>query len=67
MKGTRFEAVSSLQQTVTKGHKAIREKTFSRAFDSFIRAGTIFSDGNNKYVKSWVQVPMSSLDFFQLT
>jgi hypothetical protein len=34
MKGTRFEAVSSIQQTVTKELKTIREEAFSLAFDS---------------------------------
>jgi hypothetical protein len=34
MKGTRFEAVSSIQQTVTRELKAIREKAFSLAVDS---------------------------------
>jgi hypothetical protein len=34
LKGTRFEAVSSIQQTVTRELKAIREEAFSRAFDS---------------------------------
>jgi hypothetical protein len=34
MKGTRFEAVSSIQQTVTRELKAIREEAFSRSFDS---------------------------------
>jgi hypothetical protein len=34
MKWTRFEAVSSNQQTVTRELKAIREEAFSRTFDS---------------------------------
>jgi transposase len=34
MKGTRFEAVSSIQQTVTRELKAIREEAFSGTFDS---------------------------------
>jgi hypothetical protein len=34
MKGTRFEAVLSIQQTVTRELKAIREEAFSREFDS---------------------------------
>jgi hypothetical protein len=33
-KGTRFEAVPSIQQTVTRELKAIREDVFSRASDS---------------------------------
>jgi hypothetical protein len=35
MKGMRFKAVSSIQQTVMRELKAIREEVFSRAFDSF--------------------------------
>jgi hypothetical protein len=34
MKGTRFEDVCSIKQTVTTELKAIREEAFSRAFDS---------------------------------
>jgi hypothetical protein len=53
MKGARFEAVPSIQHTVTRELKAIREETFSRAFDSLYerckRTGTILSDGINKY------------------
>jgi hypothetical protein len=33
MKGTRFEALSLIQQTVTKELKEIWEEVFSRAFD----------------------------------
>jgi hypothetical protein len=55
MQGTRFEAVSSIQESVTRELKAIREEAFSRAFDLLCdvnvvrkRAGTILSDGINK-------------------
>jgi hypothetical protein len=34
MKGTRFEAVSLIQQTVMREVKAIQEEAFSQAFDS---------------------------------
>jgi hypothetical protein len=34
MKGTGFEAVSSIQQTVTRELKAMREESFSKAFGS---------------------------------
>jgi hypothetical protein len=34
MKGARFEAVSSIQQTVTRGLKTMREEAFSLGFDS---------------------------------
>jgi hypothetical protein len=34
MKGKRFEAVSLIQQIVTRELKAIWEEAFSRAFDS---------------------------------
>jgi hypothetical protein len=58
MKGTRFEAVSSTQQTMTRELKAKREEAFSRAFDllyerykrSAERAGIIFSDNINIYL-----------------
>jgi hypothetical protein len=33
IKGTRFEAVATIQQTVTRELKAIRQEAFSRAFD----------------------------------
>jgi hypothetical protein len=33
MKGMRFETVSSIQGTVTKEVKAIREEAFCRSFD----------------------------------
>jgi hypothetical protein len=60
IKGTRFKAVSSIQHTVKRELKAIREEAFSRAFDSLYerckpravasgRAGTVLSDGINKY------------------
>jgi hypothetical protein len=58
MKRTRFEVVSSIQQTATRELKAIREEAFSRIFDSLHErckrcAGTILSDGINTYF-SWV-------------
>jgi hypothetical protein len=61
MKGTRFEAFSWIQQTATRELKAIREEAFSRAFDSLYerckyvqkQAGTILSDGINKYFLSF--------------
>jgi hypothetical protein len=34
MKGMRYEAVSSIQQTVMRKLKAIREEAFSQAFGS---------------------------------
>jgi hypothetical protein len=61
MKGTRFEAVLSIQQTVTRELKALREK--KRFLGHSIRcmsdvnimrkrAGTILSEGINKYLLS---------------
>jgi hypothetical protein len=35
-KGTRFEAVSLIQQTVTRELKAVREEAFSQALDSLL-------------------------------
>jgi hypothetical protein len=50
MKMTRFEAIPSIQQTVTRDLKAIWEQAFSAAFDLlFERAGTTLSDDINKY------------------
>jgi hypothetical protein len=37
MKGTRFEAVSSIQQAVTRELKAMWEEAFSRAFYSLYK------------------------------
>jgi hypothetical protein len=62
MKGTRFEDVSSIQQTVMRELKAIMEEAFSWAFDSLYervngvrkQAGTILSDGINKYFLSFL-------------
>jgi hypothetical protein len=67
MKRTKVEAVSSIQQTVLKEMKAIREEAFSRAFDSLYeyercmsevnfvrkRAGTTLNDGVNTYFLSF--------------
>jgi hypothetical protein len=39
MKGKRFEAVSSIQQTVTRELKAIWEEAFSLAFDLLYERG----------------------------
>jgi hypothetical protein len=57
MKGTRFEAVSSIQQTVSRDLKAIREEAFfghsSRCMGDVNvvrkRAGTIMSDSINTF------------------
>jgi hypothetical protein len=53
MKGTRFEAFSSIQQTVMRELKAIWEEAFSRAFDSLYErckcCAEAGGDGINKY------------------
>jgi hypothetical protein len=52
MEGTRFKSVSSIQQTATRELKMIWEEVFSRTVDLNIMlkwAGTILSDGINKY------------------
>jgi hypothetical protein len=57
MKRTRFDAVSSIQQTVTRELKAIWEEAFTlysiRCMSDINivrkRTGTILSDGINKY------------------
>jgi hypothetical protein len=63
MKGTRFEAVSSIQQTVMRELKAIRDESFPRAFDSLMsdanvvpkREVTILSIDTNKHYLSFVR------------
>jgi hypothetical protein len=58
MNGTKFGAVSSIQQTVTRNLKAILEETFSVSFDSLYErckrcaeaGGAMLSDGINKYL-----------------
>jgi hypothetical protein len=63
MKGMKFEAASSIQQTVTRELKAIWEKAF---FSDMIHcmsdvnvvhkeAGTIMSDGIDKYFLSFLR------------
>jgi hypothetical protein len=69
MKGTRFKAVSSIQQTVMTELKAIWEEAFSRAFVRCMSdvniarkwAGTILSHGINKYFLSFFVVFMASV------
>jgi hypothetical protein len=68
-KWTGFEAVSSIQQTVTRELKAIWEEAFSQAFDLLYEqckhcaeAGRdILSNGINKYFISflWVSYGLS--------
>jgi hypothetical protein len=61
MTGTRFEAISLIQQTVMRELKATWEEAFSRALDSMherckrpIKAdGAILSDGINKHFFSF--------------
>jgi hypothetical protein len=55
MKLTRFEAVSPIQQTVTRELKAIREEAFSQALDSLYEprkrcAEAILSNGINNFL-----------------
>jgi hypothetical protein len=65
MKGVRFEAVSSIQQTVTRELKSIREETIFQAFDLSHKPykrcadgyGYVLSYGINKYffiIFEWV-------------
>jgi hypothetical protein len=51
MKGTRFEAVSPLQQTVTRELKAIREEAFSRAFDSLYERCKRCAEAGGDYIE----------------
>jgi hypothetical protein len=67
-KGTRFEVVSSIQQTVTREVKAIPE-AFSRTFNSCMSdanvrkwAGTTLNDGINKYFLIFFMVSVRELN-----
>jgi transposase len=51
MKGTRFEAVASTQQTVTRELKAIREEAFSRAFDSLYERCKRCAEAGGDYIQ----------------
>jgi hypothetical protein len=51
MKGTRFEVVSSIQQTVTRELKAIREQAFSRAFDSLYERCKRCAEAGGNYIE----------------
>jgi hypothetical protein len=51
MKGARFEAVSSIQQTVTRELKAILEEAFSRAFDSLYERCKHCADAGGEYIE----------------
>jgi transposase len=51
MKGTRFEAVSSIQQTVTRELKAIGEEAFSRAFDSLYERCKYCEEAGGDYIE----------------
>jgi hypothetical protein len=50
MKGTRFEAVSSMQQNVTRELKAIRDEAFSRAFDSLYKRCKLCAEAAGDYI-----------------
>jgi hypothetical protein len=50
MKGTRFEAVSSIQQTVTRKLKAIQEEAFSRAFNSLYECCKCCAEAGRDYM-----------------
>jgi hypothetical protein len=51
MKGTRFKAVSSLQQTMTRELKAIREEAFSREFDSLYERSKHCVESGRDYIE----------------
>jgi hypothetical protein len=51
MKGTRFEAVSWIQQTVTRELKAIWEETFSWAFDSLYERCKLCAEAGEDYIE----------------
>jgi hypothetical protein len=51
MNGTRFEAISSIQQTVTRKLKAMREEAFSRALDSLYERWKHCTEAGGDYVE----------------
>jgi hypothetical protein len=51
MKGTRFEAVSSIQQTVTRELKAMRDEAFSRASDSLYERCKRCAEAGGDYIE----------------
>jgi hypothetical protein len=51
MKGTRFDAVLSIQQTLMRELKAIREEAFSRAFDSFYEGCKRCAEAGGDYIE----------------
>jgi hypothetical protein len=51
MKGTRFEAVSSIQQTVTRELKAIQEEDFSRALDALYERCECCAEAGGDYTE----------------
>jgi hypothetical protein len=51
MKGTRFEAVSSIQQIVMREVKAIREELFSRTFDSLYEGCKCGAEVGRDYIE----------------
>jgi hypothetical protein len=51
MKGTTFEAVSSIQQTVARELKAIRKEAFSWAFDSLYERCKRCAEADRDYIE----------------
>jgi hypothetical protein len=53
MKGMRFEAISSIQQTVTRELKVIWEEAFSWAFDSLSERCKRCAEASGDYIEWW--------------
>jgi deoxyribose-phosphate aldolase len=53
MRGTCFDAVSSIRQTVTTEVKAILEEAFCRAFDSLYQRCKLCAEAGGDYVEPW--------------
>jgi hypothetical protein len=51
MKGTRFKAVSLIQQTVTRELKAIQGEVFSRAFSSLYEQSKHCAESGREYIE----------------
>jgi hypothetical protein len=51
MKGTRLEAVSWTQQTISRELKAIREEALSRALDSLYERCKLCAEAGGDYIE----------------
>jgi hypothetical protein len=52
-KGTRFEAVPSIHQTVTRELKAIQQDAFSQALDSLFERCKLCAEAGGNCIERW--------------